>query len=402
MKKHILFVDDEGFVLAALRRLLRSHRDLWDVDFAESGQLALQKMDERPFDVIVSDMRMPGMDGPELLAEVRKRHPRTVRIILSGQSDEDVRLRAVGPAHQYLSKPCDPKMLVHTVTRACMLRDRLESGPLRRLVSQIEALPSLPNIFKELLTELRSGHACVERVAEIIAGDIAMTAKVLQLVNSSFFGLAQRITDPRQAVKWLGIKKIEPLVLTAGIFSQVEDTHLCGLDYPAFANHSLAVATRARDIVVQVSDIAEDAEDAFLAGMLHDWGKLVLAANLPAQYEEAMDAASQQFVPLWQAEMDTFAASHAEVGAYLAGLWGLPDPIVEAIAFHHEPHQAPSREFTPLAAVHVANALEHEDYAGGETRGRLEVDEAYLDSLGILHHLPHWLERRQSQVTQVV
>jgi len=402
LKKHILFVDDEAFVLFALRRLLRCHRDLWDVEFAESGQLALQKMDERPFDVIVSDMRMPGMDGPELLAEVRKRHPRTVRIILSGQSDEDVRLRAVGPAHQYLSKPCDPKTLKNAVTRACMLRDRLENGSLRRLVSQIESLPSLPSVYQELVSELRSGDASIERVAEIIASDIAMTMKVLQLVNSSFFGLTQRITDQRQAVKWLGIKRIEPLVLTAGVFSQVDNGDLRGLDFAAFVDHCLAVGTRAKDIMAQLSDKAEDAEDAFLAGMLHDLGKLVLASQLPAQYLEAVDTAAQRAVPVWQTEMKMFGASHAEVGAYLAGLWGLPDPIVEAIAFHHDPHRASLREFAPLTAVHVANALEHEDYPSDGTQGRLNVDKSYLESLGMLHQLPLWREQRESQRTEVV
>jgi putative nucleotidyltransferase with HDIG domain len=239
-------------------------------------------------------------------------------------------------------------------------------------------------------------------VGEFIASDIAMTMKVLQLVNSSFFGLTQRITDPRQAVKWLGIKRIEPLVLTAGIFSQVDDGNLCGLDFATFVDHCLAVGTRAKDIMAQVSNKAEDAEDALLAGMLHDIGKLVLASNLPAQYQEAMDTAAQQVVPLWQTEMETFAASHAEVGAYLAGLWGLPDPIVEAIAFHHEPHRASSREFTPLTAVHVANALEREDYPNDGTQGRLDIDESYLDSLGVLHQLPRWRQQRESQRTEVV
>jgi putative nucleotidyltransferase with HDIG domain len=378
VKKQILFVDDEAFVLFALRRLLRSHRECWDVEFAESGPLALQKMDERPFDVIVSDMRMPGMDGPELLAEVRLRHPHTVRIILSGQSDEEVRARAVGPAHQYLAKPCDPNTLKNTVTRACTLRDRLASGSLRRLVSQIEGLPSLPRAYQQLSAELRSAEPCIERVAEIIASDVAMTAKVLQLVNSSFFGQTERITDPRRGTKWLGIAKIEPLIFSGGVFSQIEDVQLAGLDFPAFAAHSLAVASRAKQIMAQESDKAQDADDAYLAGMLHDLGKLVLAATLPEEYQAAVRSAAQGALPLWQAEMATLAASHAEVGAYLAGLWGLPDPIVEAIAFHHHPRKAAPSGFTPLSAVHLANALEHHE----------AIDTEYLGALGMSDRVP--------------
>ena len=402
MKKQLLFVDDDCLVLAALRRLLRSHRDEWDVEFAASGREALERMREQSFDVVVSDMRMPGMDGAELLTEVRKRYPRTVRIILSGQSEEEGRLRAVGPAHQYLSKPCDPATLRGTIERAGVLRNRLENGSLRRLVCQIETLPSLPSAYQDLVHELRSGDASIQRLGEIISSDIAMTAKVLQLVNSSFFGLAQRITSPERAVHWLGLKKIEPLMLTAGVFAQVENNDLPGLDFPTFLDHSLTVATRARQFTADVSDETEDAEDAFLAGMLHDVGKLVLACNLPEQYQGAIESAAERDIPLWQTEMEAFDASHSDVGAYLAGLWGLPDPIVEAIAFHHDPRKSSSHDFTPLTAVHVANALEHEGFPRDETRGRSDVDEMYLESLGMLDQLVRWREQRQAQLTEVV
>jgi putative nucleotidyltransferase with HDIG domain len=283
-----------------------------------------------------------------------------------------------------------------------MLRDRLESGPLRRLVSQIEVLPSHPNIYNALLTELGSVDASIERVAKIIASDIGMTAKVLQLVNSSFFGLAQRISDPRQAVKRLGIRKLEPLVLTAGVFTQAENIHLRGFDFSAFADHGLAVANRAKQIVNHVSGNAKDAENAFLAGMLHDVGKLVLACNLPEQYQAAIDSATRRRVPLWKAEFETFDASHSEVGAYLVGLWGLPDPIVEAIAFHHAPLKSSPRGFTPLTAVHVANALEHKEYRRDDSKGRVDVDEAYLDALGMLQDLPLWYEQPRSPLAEVV
>jgi len=109
-KKRVLFVDDEPRILDGRRRMLRSMRHEWKMSFAETGQEALAILANQPFDVVVVDMRMPGMDGVQLLSEVRKRH-QIIRIVLSGTADREAILRAVGLAHQYLSKPCDAETL---------------------------------------------------------------------------------------------------------------------------------------------------------------------------------------------------------------------------------------------------------------------------------------------------
>ncbi len=391
MKMRVLFVDDQPNVLAGLRRMLRGLRNEWQMEFAESGEEALALMAESPFDVVVSDMRMPGMDGSQLLTETMKRYPGTVRIILSGQADQVSILKAVTPAHQYLSKPCDAETLRATVARACSLRNTLSQKSLIRLVSRVTTLPSLPHVYTKLLEELQSEDASVQGVAELIAQDVGMTAKLMQMVNSSFFGIPRRVESPTHAAALLGLNVLKPLVLSAGIFSQFHADGLPGYSVDALMEHSLAVSRLAQQIAKSHSDNKELAEDALLAGLLHDVGQLLLVANLPEQYGKTLALAREKNdVSLCDAEFECLGASHADVGAYLLGLWGLPDSIVEVVAFHHQPIKCTADGFGPLTAVHVANILANEAQTSSDITYSLEIDVDYLEHCGVAGQLPKW------------
>ena len=196
MKKRILFVDDDELALRGLDRLLRTMRDEWEMEFTDSGEKALARMALVPFDIIVSDMRMPGMNGAELLNEVLKRHPKTLRLILSGYADRDLILKCIGSTHQYLAKPCDAKTLKMTVRRAAHLEESLKSEALRLLLNRCSVLPSVPALYSEIVETLQDPAADVEEVGAIIVRDVAMTAKILKLVNSAFFGLGNEISSP--------------------------------------------------------------------------------------------------------------------------------------------------------------------------------------------------------------
>ena len=367
MTTKILFVDDEPNVLSGLRRLLREKRRVWTMRFANGGEEALQILENESFDVIVSDMRMPGIDGAELLTRVARDYPQTVRLVLSGQSDHEKIFRAVGPAHQFLTKPCDSKVLVETIERACGLRNHLQEQSLVDVTSRLQNLPSLPSVYAELFDVLESDDASITRVGKKIGSDVAMSAKVLQLVNSSFFGLPHHVASPEHAVSMLGLNVIRPLVLTAKVFSRYQDPEIEGFSLDELTEHSLAVATTARRIAELEKQPAHIADDACIAGMLHDIGKLVFAANLPDRYATVVQTAAETNRPLEEAEREAFGTSHAELGAHLLGLWGLPNPITEAVAFHHHPAEVPSSTFSPLTAVHVADAiLKHPGEVEGE------------------------------------
>lgn len=391
-KKSVLFVDDEPNILAGLRRMLRGMRAEWDMAFAESGPEALKILAEKPFDVIVTDMRMPGMDGAELLNKVSSLYPQMVRIVLSGQSDREMIFKSVGPAHQYLTKPCDAQTLKTVVGKACALRDILKEETVKKMVSRIKSLPSIPSLYFELIKEIENPEGSMANVGRIISKDLGMTAKILQLVNSAFFGMPQRVSSPVQAASLLGLDIIKALVLSTGIFSQFEKTRVPGFSIDELWRHSGSAAVCAKEIARTEGAEPKVVDDSFMAGMLHDVGILILASNFPEEYGKILEAAGREGLKLSAAETRVLGTSHAEVGGYLLGLWGLPDVIVEAAFFHHAPGKAARAGFSPLVATHVASSLEGEVSRSRTMRTVAGVDEDFLASIGLAERLPAWRE----------
>jgi len=386
----VMFVDDEGFVLQTLERALKPVAPDWTMAFLSSGAEALARLEKERFDVIVTDMRMPGMDGAAVLETVRDRYPDMIRIVLSAYSDEGVTLKTAGTAHQYLTKPCEAAGLKSTIARAFALRGLLKSENIRQVISQIDSLPSLPMLYLELLDELKSPDASIRRAGEIIERDVAMTAKILQLANSAFFAFRHRVTSPRQAVTLLGLRTTKDLVLSVQVFAEFDHRKLREFPMQGVVDHCLATAAFARDLAKAEGAPRELADDAFMAGLLHDVGKLMLADRLPNLYSNALRAAREADLPLWQAEQETLGTTHAEIGAYLMGLWGLPDCIVECLAYHHRPQECHHTEFSPLTALHAADVLEQEDQSRPLPWGPSSLSTEYLDRLGLADRVTTW------------
>jgi putative nucleotidyltransferase with HDIG domain len=378
MKRRILFVDDEPKVLGGLQRMLRSMRSEWEMEFAFSGQDALEILKSRPFDVVVTDMRMPGIDGCQLLDRVKVLHPQTVRVILSGYSDKDMILSSVGLTHQFLSKPCDGETLKTTITRACAMRELLQDEYLVGVISKIGSLPSLPTLYHEVVEEVNSKNASVERIAEIISKDAGMSAKILQIVNSSFFGFQTQVTSIFRGVNLLGLGTIKTLILSVKIFSEFQRPGLPSIS--SLWQHSMSAGMIARSIATQENLGQRKIDEAFMAGLLHDIGKLILLDKLPEKYMEISELLLSGDYQIWEAEQKVLGTTHAQVGAYLMGIWGLSESLVEAIAFHHCPNRCSNCSMDTLTVVHLANSIEHlEDH--GTDLNRLDLD--YFKKLGI-------------------
>ena len=388
MNKRILFVDDEPMILQGIQHSLRGMRAEWEVSLANSGAEALETMAQAPFDVVITDMRMPGMDGAQLLDVVKVRFPRTVRIILSGQSDRETILRSVGPSHQYLSKPCDLDELKQRLRRAFALRDMLNDTHLKEVIGRLKTVPSLPALYVAVTEALRSSDSSITDIGNLIAQDMGMSAKVLQLVNSAFFGLSNRVSSPRQAVLLIGIENLKALVLSVQVFSDLGGHLTRELGF--LWNHSMSTASFAKAIARVELSSSGVREDAFTAGLLHDVGRLVLASAFGAEYREVLKRAAEPGVLLASCEGDAFGCTHNGVGAYLLGLWGLTDSIVEAVAWHHQPVHAQPNSFSALIAVHAADYYDNQMHVhpfSNETSG---MDEALLDQIGLQRQLPSW------------
>ncbi|HEX3720000.1 MAG TPA: response regulator [Verrucomicrobiae bacterium] len=390
--KKLIFVDDEPRVLQGLQRQLHDMRREWDMQFVDSGAKALALMARQPVEVIVTDMMMPGMDGAQLLSEVMKRHPHTVRLVLSGHADREAVLRLIGPAHQYLSKPCNAEELRFAIVRALALKELLSNEQLKQLASRVSSLPTLPALHQQLTAELAKEEPSVERVAEIISKDVGMTSKILQLVNSAFFGLAESAANPLDAVFYLGLSTIRALVLSVHVFSQFDSNSIKCFSVEQLAQHCWRTGLIAKKIAVMERADPKLDDQCFLAGLLHDVGRLVMAAGLSEQYAGVVARAGESKRPLWQVEREEFGATHAEVGAYLLGLWGLPNPVVEAVALHHRPCDSAVRGFSAVIAVHVADALAHQN-AGSDVGIAGRIDGECMTTLGLGERLETWKDR---------
>ena len=384
----LLLVDDEPLVLQGLQRTLRTMSKEWHMEFACGGKEALARLAAAPYDVIITDARMPEIDGTKLLREVQKLYPETIRIVLSGQSSRRALFEFIGLCHQYLSKPCDAADLKAKVTNAVQLRELLTNPAVKSAVSGLCCVPSLPALYQEITKELENPEPSLARVAEIISKDAGMTAKILQLTNSALLGIRFPVSDPLQAVSLLGLELIRALVITIHIFAPFEKVELAELDIGQLWKHLLATAKLSRAIAQAERAPKQILDDSFTAGLLHCLGKLALASTMPDVYREILRQAKAG-KPLTHAERERLRCSHAEIGAYLAGIWGLPNPIVEAIAWHHTPQASGGNSFSPLIAVYAADRLidggPFTHFPDGE-----KLNHEFLQSLGLRDREPVW------------
>jgi HD-like signal output (HDOD) protein len=394
--KRVLFVDDEAMQLDALRGRMHRMRGEWEMVFVESGARALTEMELTPFDVIVSDMRMPGMGGAQLLSTISERWPEVIRIVLSGYSDDEETTRLLPVVHQYLSKPCEAKQIENVIGRSLNLHEVLQQPRLRAAVGRIRQLPAMPKTYSKLVEVMSGPDPSVQTIARLVAADPSIAAKVLQIVNSSFFRLARQITKIEQAVSYLGFAAIRNIVLSVEIFSSQwhKGAAAAGFSPELLQAQAQRVAAVARALVARTA--LED--DAMLAGLLHNIGYLVLIQECPQEIEQARQLARTRSIALHEAEHEVLGTSHAEIGAYLLGIWGLPHPIIEAIAFQHTRQRVPQTHFDLLATLVTAQALASADTPNAF--GMIEApDQDIEEYLRPLHPPFDWAEAQRRAAT---
>jgi HD-like signal output (HDOD) protein/CheY-like chemotaxis protein len=396
--KNIMFVDDEPHVLDSLKSLLRKQRKEWQMSFVQGGEAALQELLAVSYDVIVSDMRMPGMDGATLLTRVQEDYPHIVRIVLSGQTEQEVSRRMVHVAHQFMSKPCDGRELQQTIERACNLQTLLEHPSLRQAVGKIGQLPIKPSIYSELIQLLANPNSSIADAAKVVERDIGTSSKILQVVNSAFFGLSQRVGDIKTAVSYLGLEMVKMLALSIEMSQSHANTPPCpGFSLDAVQEHGMLSARIARRLLTD----KVKAQDAFAAAILQDTGLLVLMGRLPEVFRKIVDETRASGRSIHQVETEFLGVTHAEIGAYLLGIWGLPYSIVEAVAHHHTPQGAGFVGWDVVGAVHVASSLAAELVPcnpAGHTGPGITLDLDYLRKLGVADDLPAWKAIAASEV----
>jgi putative nucleotidyltransferase with HDIG domain len=352
--KNVVFVDDERKSLDSWRARLYKHRNDWSMTFVESGKEAIAIFEQRRVDLIVSDVRMPGMDGGQLLRHVKQRWPSTTRILISSYPESVHAVKLTSLAHQYVARPCDDGHLENIVERCLNVQELLSQESLRQVVGRIGRLPAVPKTYARLQAALAQPTVTAAQISDIVSASPAIVSKVLQITNSAFFRLPKRMVRIKDAVTYLGFETIRNLVLSAEIFSDWKTPKdLRKVDPDHIQKHAQHAAAACKALAA--GPVSPD--DAWLAGLLHDIGYWILIEECPRELAQAIELSRTQGLSLFECERRTVGASHAEVGAYLLGLWGVPLPIVEAVAHHHTPRAIVTDGYDLLGALAVSHAL---------------------------------------------
>ena len=382
MPKRIIFVDDEPSILGIYELLQTFVGDGYTVTTASSGAEVLARFEEQPFDLIVSDLTMPKMTGIELFGQISKKYPGTARIVVSGFADEVTAAKCLMVAHRYFTKPFNPTLLSEVIVSLCDARNFAANDRIREYVGRIDAIPTLSKTYLDLTKALRSTTLPLRDISSIIEQDLALTAKILQTVNSVRFAPARRIQSVFDAVQMIGFEVVRALVLSIQVFEFCQSTSRTEL-FQTVWSHSLRTAVRAKRLAEYEDLSLEECDETFLLGLLHDVGKVVLGASCPEDYQKLWARHRENSAALLDAESRSFGADHAHVGAYLLRLWGLPDTVSAAVEMHHSIGALDLHKFTPLLALHLAQEL-----APNRNASALNVD--LISKLSLDAHLPAW------------
>jgi len=384
MLRRVLFVDDEPRVLNAFRNELEEYTAVIRPSFCESATSALERLGSSPYDAIVSDMKMPGMPGNELLHRVQSLFPRTARIALSGHPEYERWLRTNPVAHHYLLKPAQMDKVVELVMRTTRVQQIVGDAEVVRTVGGTASLPPAPQVLVRLREEFARPDPRLRVVTDIIGEDPALGAKLLHMVNAAAFGLTQRVTTVERATALLGLDAVHQLTVSVAAFDAIAK-HLSvqGFNMDKIARHSAQVAELARRLV----DDPSVAETTFLAGLLHEIGQIVIAVSFPSEFVEIQRRAAASNRARYALEMEVLGTTHAAIGALLLDSWDLPGEVVEAVAHHHSPRDVVGSRLNPSAAVCLATAL----VAEGSPRASTHIDRPLLRRYGITYErLKEW------------
>ena len=388
--KRVLFVGEDQPLWDEIRKYPPNFAVEWTAKFAQTGPEALAWAEQGNFDAIVADVQLSDMSGVDLLDAVLRRQPKALRIVLSDHRDIQSTVKCIGKAHHHLLKPCDAGMLVHALNQGLRSDSWLPTRSAQELLGKMRWVPSPPNVYFRIAMEMESPNASVETIGKIISEDPPTTAKVLQLANSAVFGLQMQVNEPAEAVAYLGLEATRTLVLLAHTFSEFDRIPRICFSMDELWYHSVVVGQYARHITSLEQEPTELSEQAYAAGLLHDLGKVLLAANLPVPFGQAVMLARQEQIHLNEAETRLFGASHAETGASLLAIWGLPTGLVEAVALHHQPGATAAKKFTALTAVHAADVFAQQTVPEQAAALPPELDQPYLEGLGLFEKTELW------------
>lgn len=326
----LLFVDDEEMVLQGLKRQFRKYKDSWDMRFAISGHEALKMLKESPADVVVSDMRMPQMDGSELMMQIRDLYPETIRFVLSGQTDQGTLMSGIGSIHQFIQKPCEEDVLVSSIERARKLSGEITSRRCAAMAGKLTSLPVLSSSLSDLRHAIAEGEDCSE-LGAIVARDPGLSCKLLQLVNSAFFGIPRKVDSVHMAVTLLGLQQLESICTSIALFDAVSKNDPSNGMIERIWRKCVDIGACAAKLAKDEGRDSDFESNAQQAGMLSHIGRAMFVRSMPVKFERALQLSESERIPLLDAEREVLGANQDALSAYMLGMWAFNDKVIEAV-----------------------------------------------------------------------
>ena len=391
-KKAILFVDDNENVINGIQRLMRPYRDQWQFFFTRSGPDALAIMEKQQIDLIISDMMMHEMRGDELLTKVSQLYPATVRMILSGYADEETLKSGLKVAHQYLSKPCTSDILREAIAQVFKIQGCVNNPRIIAGVGDVSKLPSLPKIYQELNAAIANEETTTTDIAKIFASDMVLSAKLLQLINSPYFGLNRFISNLNEAINLIGVKRLNNLVLSVHLKTSFPIRNPEMERYMEYLWQDAGrVSELARLIALSENQQEDRPDQAYLGGLLHNMGLLIFFSGAEDKLKCYLDKVKTTDLPVEQLENEIFGYTRSEAAAYILSLWKIPPRIIEAILLQTTPHETEYNDVNALTAVHVAACLLKPTVSDDYSRlFEMTLDTDYLQRIKKLDRVTDW------------
>lgn len=354
MDKTILLVDTDEKIRIKLARVFTEAG--FGVVVAENADKAWEQLSAHSVELVICDMHLPDVGGHRFLKQVRQRYPSVIRIIMSGfgEGKDVVESLRDGSARMYVVKPWDERKLLTEVMNLVRLGDMFKSRQLLDVFNNMKELPALPETYTKICGLIEE-EAGIEAIAKVVEQDQTIAVKLLQVANSVYYSM--NTGSVRQAIVFMGLTNLKTIVLGLTVMKQLE-----GLQGGFFSKEVLwEHADRVNRITHQLFNrcLGRPMKDSeATAGLLHDIGRVLLLKDYSRSYAGVAKAAfGNRESTFRETEKSLMGISHDEVGGFLLNWWSLPQPIVEAAMFHHDPANPVIIHREVVAAVHVADYL---------------------------------------------
>ncbi len=358
-KLRIMFVDDELSVIKSLKRTFRKYAKEWKMYFFTNPIEAFESLEKNEVDIIITDMKMPEETGFALLSKVKAKYPGIIRIILTGYADKKLIYSSFEVAHQLLIKPISAEAIISIVKQIKLINTYIENKELQKVVNDLSYLPPLPEIYLELSKKIKDPDSSLNDLAKIISRDPSLSADILKMVNSAYFGLSGKVYKISQAIGFMGIDLIKDIILTSAVFKNLKGSPTQIEMIKKIYNHSSNVLKFAMKICKNLDLDAIDKNYIFIASMFHDLGKIIMIMNMGRKYEVLLTSADKdKNVNIEDLEKKYLSITHSQVGAYILGLWGFSTKVIQTILFHHNPELSGCTNSCLLATIYLANYLD--------------------------------------------